>query len=218
MPDIDSNATSGVEVGGYRRGALTGDRWDQYVIPVKDRIVSFSGRAASFRQLGIAGTAGQRLMSIFNAAGSSVIVEVDLIAIDVSQTAARVVEAPLIRAHKITTAPTGGTAMTKIAEDSTMTTSSSVTLLQGTASDNGAATAITATPAANTIINQEVAPRALTLVGYEQFDRIEWFDRQPWTLRAGEGILVNLDYAVATANPVTDKWIALAHWIEYTRP
>lgn len=218
MPDIDSTATAGVEVGGYRRGASSTDPWHQYVVPVQDRIVSYAGRACSFRQLGIAGTAGQKLMTIFNAAGSSVIVEVDLIAIDVSQTAARVVEAPLIRAHKLTTVPTGGTAKTKIAEDSTMTSSSSVTILQGTASDGGAATAITATPAGNTMINQEVAPRALTLVGYEQFDRIEWFNDKPWTLRAGEGVLVNLDYSAATANPVTDKWITMVHWTEYTRP
>jgi hypothetical protein len=32
-------ATAGVEVRGYRRGTLTTDSWDQYVIPVKDRIV-----------------------------------------------------------------------------------------------------------------------------------------------------------------------------------
>jgi hypothetical protein len=218
MPDIDSSAVSGVEVGGYRRGATSGDPWHQYVVPVQDRIVSFRGRACSFRQLGIAGTAGQKLASIFNAAGSSVIVDVELIAIDVIQTAARVVEPPVIRAHKITTAPTGGTAKTKIGEDSTMTSSSSVTLLQGTASEGGAATAIVSTPAANTIVNQEVAPRALTLVGYEQFDRIEWFDNAPWTLRAGEGLLINLDYSAATANPVTDKWITTIRWSEYTRP
>lgn len=200
----------------YRRGGTTGDPVDQYVIPVLDRIVSYGGRACSFRQLGIAGTTGQKLMTIFNAVGSSVIVEVDLIAIDVMQTAARVVEQPLIRAHKITAVPTGGTALTKVGEDSTMTSSASVTVLQGTASEGGAATAITAT--AGSIINQEYAPRALTLVGYEQFDRTEWFNDHPWTLRAGEGILVNLDYSVATSNPITDKWSTVMHWTEYTRP
>lgn len=218
MPDVDSNVTAGREIRGYQRGVLSTDGWDQYVVPVQDRIVSFRGRACSFRQLGVAGTTGQKLLSIFNAAGSGVLVDVELIAIDVVQTAARVVEPPLIRAHKITAAPTGGTAMTKIAEDSSMSSSASVTLLQGTASDNGAATAIVSTPAANTIVNQEVAPRALTLVGYEQFDRIEWFDQSPWTLRAGEGLLVNLDYSAATANPVTDKWIDVCRWSEYTRP
>lgn len=218
MPDLDANATAGVEPRGYRRGSLSTDSWDQYVIPTKDRIESFRGRACSFRQLGIAGTTGQKIGSIFNAAGSTVIVDIELVAIDVIQTAARVVAPPVIRAHKITTAPTGGTAMTKIGEDSALSSNASVALLQGTASEAGAATAIVSTPAANTIVNQEVAPRALTLVGYEQFDRIEWFDRAPWTLRAGEGLLFNLDYSAATSNPITDVWIIAVRWVEYTRP
>lgn len=217
MGDVEATA-AGQDFRGYRRGAVSGDPVDQYVVPVLDRIVTYKGRSCSFRQLGIAGTAGQKLGSIFNAAGSSVLCDVELIAVDVMQTAARVVEPPVIRAHKITTAPTGGTAMTKIATDSTMSTSSSIALLQGTASEGGSATAIVSTPAANTIINQEWAPRALTLVGYEQFDRVEWFNEYSWTLRAGEGILVNLDYTAATANPVTDKWVIMFVWSEYTRP
>ena len=168
MPDFDSTATSGVEAGGYRIGASSTDSWYQYVVPIQDRIVSFRGRACSFRMLGIAGTTGQKIATIFNASGSSVVVEVEQIAIDLMMTAARVVEQPLIRAHKLTAVPTGGTAIPKIAADSTMSSSASVTILQGTASDGGAATAITATPAASTIVNQELAPRALTLVGYEQ--------------------------------------------------
>ncbi len=218
MPDFDATLTSGVEAKGYREGATTADPWTQYVIPVADRIVSFRGRSCSFRALGIAGTVGQRLATIFNAVGSTVIVDVEMVAIDVSQTAARVVAPPLIRGHKLTAVPTGGTAMTKIASDSVFVSSASVTMLQGTASDGGAATAITATPAANTIVNQEVGPRALTLVGYEQIDRIQWFDGSPWTLRAGEGLLINLDYLLATSNPITDNWNLQFLWSEYTRP
>lgn len=218
MPDVDATLTAGVEAKGYREGAASSDSWVQYVALRKDRIETFRGRACSFRTLGIAGTAGHKLGTIFNAAGSSVIVDVDLVAIDVAQTAARVVAPPIIRTHKLTTVPTGGTAMTKIAEDSSLSSSASVTVLQATASDGGAATAITATPAANTIVNQEVAPRALTLVGYEQFDRLEWFSTKPWTLRAGEGLVINLDYALATSNPVTDVWLIALHWTEYTRP
>lgn len=218
MPDIDGTVTAGVYPGGYREGATSTDSWLQYVVPIQDRIVSFRGRACTFRQLGIAGTTGQKIGSIFNAAGSAVIVDVNLIAMDVSQTAARVVAPPLVRAHKITAAPTGGTAVPKIGADSAQTSSASVTMLQGTASDAGAATAIVSTPAAGTIVNQEVAPRALTLTGYEQIDRIEWFDNVSWTLRAGEGLLINLDYALATSNPVTDNWNLQFNWSEYTRP
>ena len=218
MPDVVFTTTAGQQARAYRRGAVAGDPVDQYVIPSTDKVVSFRGRAASFRQLGIAGTTGQKLVSIFNAVGSTVLVDIDLIAIDVMHTAARVVEPPLYRAHKITTVPTGGTAMTKIGEDSALSSNASVTLLQGTASDSGAATAIVSTPAANTTITQQYVPRPLTLVGYEPVDRVEWFDMYPWTLRAGEGVLINLDYTLATQNPVTDKYICGFRWTEYTRP
>lgn len=218
MGDIDSSATSGVEVRGYRRGTLSTDSWDQYVIPTTDRIISFRGRCGTFRQLGIAGTAGQKLFSIFNAVGSAVLVDVEALTFDVYQTAARVVAPPILRVHRITTAPTGGTAVGKVAEDTALSSSASVTVLQGTASDGGAATAIVSTPAAGTIVTQEPVARALTLVGYEQFDRGDFLQGGPITLRAGEGLLMNLDYTVATSNPVTDNHIVTARWTEYTRP
>jgi len=31
-----------------------------------------------------------------------------------------------------------------------------------------------------------------------------------------EGICVFLDYTVATANPITDKWLVSCRWVEYT--
>lgn len=216
MGDVDSSATSGVEVRGYRRGTLASDGWDQYVIPVRDRIESYRGRCGTFRQLGIAGTTGQKLFTIHNASGSTILVDVDSITVDVFQTAARVVAPPLVRLHRITALPTGGTEVTKAPEDTALSSSASLTMLQGTASEAGAATAITAT--AGTIVEQEVGPRALTLVGYEQADRIELVRGAPITLRALEGLLVNLDYSVATSNPVTDNWIVTAKWTEYTRP
>ena len=116
MPDFDSTATSGVEVGGYRTGGTSADPWYQYVVPIRDRIVSYRGRAGLFRQLGIAGTAGQKLFTIHNASGSSVLVDVESISVDVYQTAARVVAPPVLRIHRYTTLATGGTAVTKAPE------------------------------------------------------------------------------------------------------
>ncbi len=180
------------------------------------RTVTYQGRAGSFRQLGIAGTAGQNLFSIFNAAGSTVVVSLESITFDVYQTAARVVAPPVIRLHRISTLPTGGTAVGKVAEDTALTSNASVTLLQGTASDGGAATAIVSTPAAGSILTQEPVARALTLVGYEQFDRGDFLTSGPIMLRAGEGVLFRLDYNTATSNPVTDNYTVNARWIEYT--
>ncbi len=215
MGDVEATA-AGQDFRGYRRGAVSGDPVDQFVVPVLDRIVSYRGRAGTFRQLGIAGTAGQKLFTIHNASGSTVLVDVEGITVDVYQTAARVVAPPILRLHRYTTLATGGTAVTKAPEDTTMTSSSSVTLLQGTASDGGAATAIVVTPGA--ILSQEPVARALTLVGYEQFDRTEFFSGSPITLRALEGVVVNLDYTVATSNPVTDNYTVTVKWSEYTRP
>lgn len=218
MGDIDSNATAGVEVGGYRRGTLSTDPWHQYVVPVQDRIVSYRGRAATFRIPGRAGTTGQNLLSIHNATGSAVVVDVEQIAIDVYQTAAKVVAPPIIRAHRVTVLPTNGNTLPKVAEDTTMTSSSSVTLLQDASADGtNSTTALTATISGN-IVTQEPAARALTLVGYEQFDRIEFFVGSPITLRALEGIVLRLDYTVATSNPVTDMWFGVVRWSEWTRP
>lgn len=218
MPDIDSTVTAGVEVGGYRRGGTSGDRWDQYVIPVRDRIESYAGRASTFRIPGLAGTTGQKLLSIFNAAGSSVLVDVETIAVDVYQTAAKVVEPPILRLHRVTTLPTGGAAMPKVSTDTTMTSSASVTLLQG-ASAEKTGSAITSTVTATDLVSQEPVARALTLVGYEQFDRIEFInDQRPMTLRAGQGLVLNLDYSVATSNPVTDMYLCSVRWSEFTRP
>lgn len=215
MPDVNA-ASAGQNFRNYRRGAVSTDPVDQYVIPTRDRVETYRGRAASFRIFGIAGTAGQRLMTIFNAVGSGIIVDVELVTIDVAQTAARVVEPPIIRGYRLTAAPTGGTAMSKAPVDSAQSSSASVTLLQAASNETGTATAITATH--TTLVNQEVAPRALTLVGYEQFDRVEWFNGTPLVLRAGEGLSIFLDYSAATANPISDKWVGMVQWSEYTRP
>lgn len=218
MPDFAATSIAGVEAKGYREGANATDDWIQYVAVRKDRIESYAGRAATFRIPGAAGTTGQKLLSIFNAAGSSVLVDVETIALDVYQTAARVVEPPVLRLHRVTSAPTGGTALPKVPIDSALSSSASVTLLQG-ASAEKTASAITSTLTAGNLVTQEPVARALTLVGYEQFDRIEFInDTRPVVLRASEGLVLNLDYTVATSNPVTDMYTAVVRWSEWTRP
>lgn len=189
---------------------------DQFVIPTTERTLTYRGRANSFATLGIAGTTGHKLMTLHNASGSSVLVDVQRVWTDVMQTAARVVEQAKIRVHRITALPAGGTAFPKVAMDSAQTSSSSVTLLQSTASDTGTATAITATIPANSVLVQEWAPRALTMTGYEQYDRSVYFEGDPVRLRASEGICLELVYTVATASPTTDKWLYGVEWDEFT--
>lgn len=192
---------------------------DQYVVPTDLRSVSFKGRAATFRTPGRAGTVGQKVFSIHNASGSAVLVDMHKITVDLAVTAAKAVTVlpPLIRLWRVTVLPSAGTALTKVPEDSALTSNASVTVL-GDASAEGtsSATALAATLPAGTIITQEFAARLITAAGYEPMDRAEFFGDDVITLRALEGVVVFIDYTLATQNPITDMWAVTARWDEYT--
>jgi hypothetical protein len=64
------------------------------------------------------------------------------------------------------------------------------------------------------MLAQEFAPRLITAAGYEMFDRTEMLVGYDIVLRALEGIVVNLDYTLATQNPTTDMWIVGCDWFE----
>lgn len=226
MGDIDSSATSGVEVRGYRRGAASTDGWDQYVVPVRDRIVSYQGRATSFVTPGRAAVA-QKILALHNATGSTVIVCVNRITVDLMSTVvkAATVLPPIIRVQQFTAVPTNGTALTKATLDpgGGTTSSASVTAWGDASADNagaGTSSGTTLTITAGNVIAQKYAPRVLSAVGYEPIDTGAFFYGEPdITLRAGQGVCVHLDMAtVTTGNPTTDKWIAEVDWEEYTRP
>lgn len=221
MADQDSNAASGVEVRGYRRGTLSTDSWDQYVIPTTDRIVSFRGRCTSFITPGRAAV-GQKIMAIHNATGSSVLININRIKVDILSTAVKAVTiiTPMIRIVRFTALPTNGTVLTKVAIDTTMTSNVSATLW-GDASADGtlSATTLTITPSGGTLA-QTQGPRVFTAVGYEPIDTGQFFyGESDITVRALEGIAIFLDQAVVTTgNPATDRWTASIDWEEYTRP
>lgn len=229
MGDIDTSAVSGVEARGYRRGTVSTDSWDQYVVPVRDRIVSFAGRVSTFITPGRAAV-GQKILALHNATGSTVTICVNRIIVDMLQTAAAgkapTVIVPLIRIHRFTAVPTNGTALTKVPMDSTQSSNASVTAW-GDASADGtlSGTTLTVTIPAGSCLHQQYAPRIL-VVGtsastfYEPVDTAMFFEGEPdITLRALEGICVFLDQAVVTTgNPATDRWIATVDFEEYTRP
>ncbi len=221
MPDIDANVTSGIEPRGYRRGALAADPWDQYVIPTTDKIVSFQGRANTFRIPGRAGTVGQKLATIHNATGSTVLVSLDQVRVDLAVTAAKAVTVlpPLIRLQKVTVLPTNGTALGKVGNDSVEVSNAAVTLLQDASADGtSSAAALTATIPPASIITEEYAGRLITAAGYEPFDRAEYLGSGAAVLRPLEGVAVFLDYVLATQNPITDMWLVGFSWTEFTRP
>jgi len=178
----------------------------------------FKGIACTFRTPGRTGTAGQKLLSLHNATGSAVTVTVDKISVDLMQTVVKAVTVapPIIRAWLVTVLPTNGTALTKNDIGGSGASSGSVTVLGDASADGtGSGTTLTATLPAGAIISQEFAPRMITAAGYEVADRTEFFAASvEVTLGPLQGIVVFLDYTLATQNPVTDMWVAGIHWTE----
>src|SRR5450756_2934082 len=126
--------------------AGTGTPIDSFSVPNGDhrQVVmvgdhgAYAGKASTFRIPGRAGTTGQKLFSIHNATGSSIVAEVHKILVDVVATVVLAVTVlpPVIRLWKVTVLPTNGTAATKVAEDTGATASSaSVTVLQDASAD-----------------------------------------------------------------------------------
>ena len=182
------------------------------------RVLTFRGSAQTFRTPGRAGTAGAKLMSLHNATGSTVVVRVSKVTVDIACTVIKAITVlpPIIRLWKVTVLPTNGTALAKTSRESGLTSAAAVTVL-GDASADGtlSGTALTATLPAGAIITQEYAPRFITAAGYEMFDRTEFLsDGEEVVLKALEGLVLALDYTLATQNPATDMWIAGMHWTE----
>lgn len=192
---------------------------NQSTIPVTMAAASvlFKGRASTFRTPGRAGTAGQKVLSLHNATGSAVTVTVNKVVVDMYQTVVKAITVapPLIRLWKVTVLPTNGTALTKNKIGGTTTSNAAVTVLGDASADGtGSASTLTATLPAGTILTQECAPRFITAAGYEPADRVEFLGDTTVTLNALEGVVVFLDYTLATQNPTTDMWIAGIEWSE----
>lgn len=180
-------------------------------------IATYRGRATTFRAIGRAGTTPRRMLTIWNPTGTGKVVHINQITLDLVQTAviASTVVPPVIRVYKITAAPSGGTALTKVAKDNLLGSNASI-LLAGDASADGtnSATALAATTTAGAALTQEFAPRLITAAGYEMFDRTELLVGWDVMLRPGEGLCLSLDLTLATQDPSTNSWIASIDWYE----
>lgn len=188
----------------------------QKFIQSNEAHASYRGRASSFRTQGRAQTAPRRLIAIHNVTGSTVLVNINQVTVDLYQTVVKAVTVapPIIRVQRFAGTPTGGTVLGKVTKDSALTSSSSV-VVTGDASADGtlSATALGITAAGN--LTQEYAPRLITAAGYEMYDRTELLDNKGVLLRANEGLALTVDYSLATQEPATDMWIATLDWFEY---
>lgn len=211
MPNA-SIAVTGGSVDTYQIGA--GDH-RQFVIPSDHG--GYGGRFTTFIIPGRA-AAAHNLAAIHNATGSTIVVDVQFVGVDLYQTVIKAVTVPppLVRVSRFTTLPTGGTAGTKAPNDSGGTASSAnVTLWQDASADRtSSGTALTITPGAG--LTQEFAPRMITAAGYEMADRMEFLTSNVVTLRALEGVVVHLISPAGTSEPVTDMFCVTMRWEEYT--
>lgn len=181
-----------------------------------DQAPSF--RASTFKTPGRAGTTGQKIFALHNSTSSTVTVKLRKLAVDLVTTVVKAVtvEPPVVRLYKVTVLPTNGTSCPKVALDSTATaTNAQVSCFQDASADaTSSAGALTATLPA-TVLAGEFAARMITAAGYESADKITLIGNDnKVVLRALEGVVVVLDYTLATQNPVTDMWTVTAEWEE----
>lgn len=195
----------------------------QNVYPLEARrIVTYKGRFSTFKTPGRAAVS-QKIAAIHNATGSTVIVKVNRIKVDMLSTVAKAVTVipPLLRVVRFTAVPTNGTAGTKVPFDTSLASNSAVTVwMDASADDTGSATTLTCSPTAGAVagvLAETFAPRMISAAGYEMIDVTEFFVGDPDVeLRALEGLCVFLDAAtVTTGNPATDSWVASVDWEEY---
>jgi hypothetical protein len=185
-----------------------------------DKLVTYDGRASSFRTPGRAGTTGQKLFSIYNAVGSGVLVTLEEVHVHMTATVIKAVTVlpPVVRLYRVTVAPTNGTAATKAPKDGNKSSSASVAVLFDASADGtSSATALTATLVAGPLTGQ-FAARMITAAGFDMIAKLSLMDGpdEYALLREGQGVVCMLDYTLATQNPVTDMWLVSADWTEFT--
>lgn len=218
----DQAAGAGVaEVRARERTIAAATYAEQYIIPISERVPSFKGMATSFRTPGRAATT-QNIFSIYNTTGSSVLVAVRRISIQMDATAVLISVAKQIKTTRQTTAPTNGTSLTKVPFDSALSSAANVEV-RGDASADGtlSGTTLTATPSANIGWSQFVM-RMHTAVGQVILDDNPCVptlcEDDPVILRANEGLLIGVVATATTSNPATDHMIVNCMFEEFSLP
>jgi len=196
---------------------LASDHSSVNVVPVAASVL-FRGKGCTFRTPGRAGTTGQNILTLHNAVGSGVTVSLRKVRVDMFATVGRAltVAPPIIRVWKITDLPTNGTVITKLKVGGTTTSAAAVVATNDASVDGiSSASALGTTRPAGNVIAQAVAPRLITGAGmFLPAATVFDFEAAPISLAAGEGIVVFLDYVVATMNPTTDMWTVDVEWSE----
>ena len=179
---------------------------------------TFKGVASTFRTLGSAAVP-QPIFTIENAVGSGKLVYVRGLFVYIDTTAVLLTVACQIDLLRTSAMPSGGTALIKTALDTALSSNANVVLRGATASDGGAATAITAAVVGSGYIGREFIPRQATAVGQSmmQFD-IELLppflvESDSLLLREGQAIVIQIT-GTAASNAATNHYIVTCAWDE----
>ena len=178
--------------------------------------ITYTGLAATFRILGTAATP-HNLFTIENTAGSGVIVRVRRLVAQLDATAVLTSVMPLVKTSRIASS-TGTAVLAKGTFDTTQSSAANVICRGATASDGGAAAAITAT--AGDVMWQQYCMRLHTAVG--QVLGLDnpllptLIEDSPVLLRAGQGLLVQVVASAGSSNPNTNHWFVQCVWEEDT--
>ncbi len=192
---------------------------DQYVIPTSSRNISNTGLVTTWRTLGAAALT-QNIFAISNASGSTTLVAVRRLGVQLDHTAVLIAVLPQIKAFRITAGIAGGgTPLDKKQLDTAEVENASVTVRGATASDGGAATAITGTLDAGAIW-QQFGSRMHTAVGQiiatDNNVLPQLIEGDPLILRPNQALVVQIVANPATSNPNTNHWFAQCVWDEFT--
>ncbi len=192
---------------------------DQYVIPTSARNVSNTGLVTTWRTIGAAALT-QNLFAISNASGSTTLVAIRRLGAQLDHTAVLIAVMPQIKAFRVTAGIAGGgTLLDKKQLDTTEVENASVTVRGATASDGGAATAVTGTLDTGAIW-QQFGSRMHTAVGQiiatDNNVLPQLIEGDPLILRPNQALVVQVVATATTSNPVTNHWFVQCVWDEFT--
>ncbi len=189
VPDV----APGPDVVGFatRQRVISGETaCEQYLLEQSARVASFKGVVATPRIGGVS-TANYNFASIFNVAGSGVLVAVRSITAQVNSLSTTF--GRFFTPHMITVSPTGGTLHEPMALDTALTHNASVEF-RAAASADGVITTLTS--AAGTPAWQRFVSKGATSYGQVRIDEIAVLpalvEFDPVILREGEGVLVRM--------------------------
>jgi hypothetical protein len=170
--------------------------------------------ATSWRTLGT-GASPQLLLAILNTHATT-LVKVHRAIVQMDATAVLTAVMPQVKIGRVTGGnPTGGTALTKAQFDTNAASDGAITVVGGTASDGGVATAITATM--GDILWQQYCMRMHTLVGQVLAPDNNILpticEATPVILRQNQALLVSV-IGTGASNPATNHWIVQTVWEE----